>query len=156
MNIIYISTKDLREYENNPRNNDFAVDKVAASIDEFGFKYPIIIDKNNVIVAGHTRLKAARKLGLDVVPCLIADDLTDEQIKAFRLVDNKTAELSGWNFEKLEAELSGISERFNMADFGFDLDTDDVDIDGFFEETETKEKEPKKIQCPHCGEWFEA
>lgn len=155
MQIKELAITELHEYENNPRNNDGAVDAVAASIEEFGFKVPIIIDSENIIVAGHTRLKAAKKLGLDTVPCIVADDLTPEQIKAFRLADNKTGELAGWDFAKLEEELSGISEQFDMTAFGFAAE-DDIDIDGLFEETEEKEKEPKKIQCPHCGEWFEA
>ena len=155
MDIKEISISQLHEYENNPRNNDGAVDAFAASIEEFGFKVPIIIDSENIIVAGHTRLKAAKKLGLDTVPCIVADDLTPEQIKAFRLADNKTGELAGWDFAKLEEELSGISEQFDTTAFGFAAE-DDIDIDGLFEETEEKEKEPKQIQCPHCGEWFEA
>lgn len=88
MNIQEININDLREYENNPRNNDNAVEKVANSIKEFGFKVPIVIDQNNVIIAGHTRLKAAKQLGLEEVPCIIANDLTPEQVKAFRLADN--------------------------------------------------------------------
>ena len=155
MQIKELAITELHEYENNPRNNDGAVDAVAASIEEFGFKVPIIIDSENIIVAGHTRLKAAKKLGLDTVPCIVADDLTPEQIKAFRLADNKTGELAGWDFAKLEEDLSGISEQFDMTAFGFAAE-DDIDIDGLFEETEEKEKEPKQIQCPHCGEWFEA
>lgn len=155
MQIKELAITELHEYENNPRNNDGAVDAVAASIEEFGFKVPIIIDSENIIVAGHTRLKAAKKLGLDTVPCIVADDLTPEQIKAFRLADNKTGELAGWDFAKLEEELSGISEQFDMTAFGFAAE-DDIDIDGLFEETEEKEKEPKQIQCQHCGEWFEA
>ena len=155
MQIKELAITELHEYENNPRNNDGAVDAVAASIEEFGFKVPIIIDSENIIVAGHTRLKAAKKLGLDTVPCIVADDLTPEQIKAFRLADNKTGELAGWDFAKLEEELSGISEQFDITAFGFAAE-DDIDIDGLFEETEEKEKEPKQIQCPHCGEWFEA
>lgn len=112
---------DIKDYENNPRNNDAAVEAVAASIQEFGFKVPIIIDKDNIIVAGHTRLKAAKKLGLDRVPCIVADDLTDEQVKAFRLADNKTAELAEWDFEKLESELFELAEMgVSMDDFGFD------------------------------------
>lgn len=93
MKIIDIEITRLKEYENNPRVNDKAVAKVAASIDEFGFKVPIVVDSNNVIICGHTRLKAAKQLGLEVVPCIVADDLTDEQIKAFRLADNKTSNL---------------------------------------------------------------
>lgn len=154
MQVHEIGLSYLVEYENNPRNNDSAVEAVAASIKEFGFKVPIIVDKDNVIVAGHTRLKAARILGLDKVPCIVADDLTPEQIKAFRLADNKVGELAGWDFTKLEEELAGISEQFDMSEFGFEK-SEDVDIDSFFEYAEQKEKEPKRVQCPHCGEWFE-
>ena len=94
MNIIEKKITELKEYENNPRNNDSAVDAVAESIKNFGFRVPIIIDKDNVIVTGHTRRKAAEKLGLEVVPCIVADDMTEEQIKAFRLVDNKVSEFA--------------------------------------------------------------
>lgn len=118
MDILELKVEDLIPYENNPRKNDNAVDQVANSIKEFGFKVPIVIDKDKVIVAGHTRLKAAKKLGLSTVPCLVADDLSDEQIKAFRLADNKVAELSEWDFDKLEAELSMLS--LDMTDFGFE------------------------------------
>lgn len=105
--LILININDLIPYENNPRINDNAVDAVANSIKEFGFKVPIVVDKNNVIVAGHTRLKAAQKLGLEEVPVIVADDLTEEQIKAFRLADNKVSELADWDFSKLEEELNG-------------------------------------------------
>lgn len=123
--LIYKSLDELKPYENNPRVNDKAVDSVALSIEEFGFKVPIIIDRNGVIVAGHTRWKASKKLGLDSVPCIIADDLTDEQIKAFRLADNKIGELAEWDFTKLEEELLEIADMdldFSMSDFGFDVD----------------------------------
>ena len=92
MNVQEIKLKDIKPYGKNPRKNDDAVPYVAESIKQFGFKVPIVIDKNNVIVAGHTRYKAAKKLGFLRVPCIIADDLTDEQIKAFRLADNKVSE----------------------------------------------------------------
>ena len=118
MQIHDISISLLREYDNNPRNNDGAVDAVAASIREFGFKVPVIVDGDNVIVAGHTRVKAARKLGMSAVPCIIADDLTPEQIRAFRLADNKVCELAGWEIEKLGKELSEID--MDMSVFGFD------------------------------------
>lgn len=108
---------DLKPYVKNPRKNDGAVDAVAKSIEQFGFKIPIVIDADNVIVCGHTRYKAAQKLGLDSVPCVVADDLSSEQIKAFRIVDNKTAELATWDFTKLKEELSGITT--DLSDFGF-------------------------------------
>lgn len=131
-----IKILDLKAYENNPRNNENAVDVVANSIKEFGFKVPIVIDENNVIVAGHTRLKAAEKLGLDKVPCIVADDLTPEQIKAFRLADNKTAEFAEWDFEKLETEISALNDLdFDMQQFGFD----EMELDSNSDRIELKE-----------------
>lgn len=118
--------KNLKEYENNPRFNDEAVDYVVNSIKEFGFKVPIIVDKDNVIVAGHTRLKAAKKLKLKEVPVIVADDLTEEQIKAFRLADNKVSEFSAWDDALLKFELADIG--LNMDMFGFDLNLDFDDI----------------------------
>lgn len=98
MQIEEIKTEELKPYSRNPRKNDTAVDAVAKSIQEFGFKIPIVIDSKNEIVCGHTRWKAAKKLGMESVPCIRADDLTPQQIKAFRLVDNKTSELAEWGF----------------------------------------------------------
>lgn len=89
MKIIMKSIDDIRPYANNPRFNDNAVEYVAKSIKEFGFKVPIVIDKNGEIIAGHTRYKASIELGLKEVPCIVADDLNDEQVRAFRLADNK-------------------------------------------------------------------
>lgn len=124
MEIIEVNLSDLKPYEHNPRNNDEAVAAVAKSIEQFGFKVPIIIDKDNIIVAGHTRMKAALILGLEKVPCIIADDLSEEQIKAFRLADNKVAELATWDMEELDKELKELDEMdldFDMSDFGFDV-----------------------------------
>lgn len=124
-NIIKKPLEDLIPYANNPRQNDDAVDAVAASIQEFGFKVPIIIDNNSVIVTGHTRYKAAKKLKMSEVPCIIADDLTPAQVKAFRIIDNKVAEASHWDMELLGLELEDID--MDMTIFGFEDDIDDFD-----------------------------
>lgn len=124
MNIINKKITDIKPYEKNPRKNDEAVKYVAASIKEFGFKVPIVVDKDGIIVAGHTRWKAAKKLGLDEVPCIIADDLSDEQIKAFRLADNKVSEKAEWDFDLLGEELDDLFD-FDMSIFGFDDDAED-------------------------------
>lgn len=121
MEIISKPLSELTPYENNPRKNDDAVKYVAESIQQFGFKVPIIIDKNSVIVAGHTRYKAAAELGLKEVPCIVADDLTEEQIRAFRLADNKVAEKAEWDYELLNAELDEII-GIDMDSFGFEFD----------------------------------
>lgn len=118
LQIVYKRAEDLKPYERNPRKNDEAVKYVKASIEQFGFKVPIVIDKDGVIVAGHTRWKAALELNMDEVPCIMADDLTPEQIKAFRLADNKTAEMAGWDYELLDFELEDID--FDMSEFGFE------------------------------------
>lgn len=119
MDIIEMNVLDLKPYENNPRRNDDAVRFVANSIKEFGFKNPIIIDKNNVIVAGHTRLLAAKSLGLEKVPCIMADDLTDDQIRAFRIADNKVSEFSQWEDAMLDLELLELGTVIDMSQFGF-------------------------------------
>lgn len=122
----------MNNYEKNPRKNGEAVNYVAESIKQFGFRQPIIIDKNNVIVCGHTRMKAAKKLKLKQVPCIIADDLTEDQIKAFRLADNKVSEFAEWDFDLLDEELSNLLD-FDMSAFGFDTMEDE-------EQEEPKEK----------------
>lgn len=123
MEIIYKNIDDLKTYGQNPRViSDRAVEAVASSIEEFGFKVPIIVDGNNVIVAGHTRREAAEQLGMDEVPVIIADDLSEEQVKAFRLADNKVAEFSDWDIGMLEEEISDlISDDFDMEQFGFEI-----------------------------------
>ena len=114
---------DIRPYENNPRINDDAVDAVAASIREFGFRQPIVVDTEGVIIVGHTRYKAAQKLGLEKVPVHVAKDLTPEQIRAYRIADNKTAELAEWNYDLLPIELSQLGEAgFDLQLLGFDQD----------------------------------
>lgn len=132
MKIEYKLTQDIKPYGNNPRHNDEAVEYVANSIKEFGFKVPIVIDRNNVIVTGHTRLKAAQKLGLSEVPTIKADDLTDEQINAFRLADNRSSEFSYWDLDLLDIELDNITD-IDMSDFGFDIETIQSDFNGEYD-----------------------
>ena len=124
MEIETLKVSQLIPYKNNPRRNDDSVDAVAESIREFGFKVPIIVDRKNVVVCGHTRLKAAKKLKMKEVPCIRADDLTDEQIRAFRLADNKVSESSVWDFDKLDDELGNIFD-LDMSRFGFNLVKED-------------------------------
>lgn len=156
MNVIEMKINDVKPYENNPRNNDKAVEYVANSIKEFGFKVPIIIDKKNVIVCGHTRYKAAQKLGLKTIPCIIADDLTPDQINAFRLADNKTAELADWDMSKLEEELEGLANDFDMEDFGFkDLETLDEPseiTDDDFDDAPPEDPKAKRGDLYQLGE----
>lgn len=138
MDIKWIATQRLKEYENNPRNNDLAVEKVRHSIERFGFRFPVVVDMNYVIVCGHTRVRAARELGQTSVPCIIADDLTEEQINFFRLVDNKSSEYSDWDFEKLKSELEMVDltidanqlllERFELSAEVFDIDAEQAEI----------------------------
>ena len=155
MQIKEMKIGELIPYERNPRKNDQAVDAVAASIREFGFRVPVIVDKNKVIVAGHTRIKAAKKLGLETVPVITASDLTEEQIRTFRLLDNKSAELAEWDFDKMKAELEQIS-GIDMREFGFLIDEikkhssgstsgGGSGIDGDAAEGTVE------IRCPRCG-----
>lgn len=127
MNIVYKHLEEIYPYANNPRKNDDAVEGVAKSIQEFGFKVPIVIDKNNVIVTGHTRYKAAMRIGMTEVPCIVADDLTEDQVNAFRLVDNKVAEASEWDFDALAIELGNID--IDLSGYGFDISVDDYDVE---------------------------
>lgn len=126
MNIVMRKTNSLIPYVNNPRKNDDAVDMVASSIKNFGFKVPIIIDGNDEVIAGHTRLKAAKKLKLKEVPCIVANDLNEQQIKAFRIADNKVSELSTWDDELLQIELEGLQDIFT----GFEArDVEEPDLE---------------------------
>lgn len=155
--IVMRSVSALKCYENNPRHNENAVEKVAESIKEFGFLVPIVIDTNDVIIAGETRLKASKLLQLDKVPCIIADKLTDEQIKAFRLIENKTSEFATWDFEKLQEELKAIDIDIGLYNFP---ELDDVELnvsdDDFLKDTEiVREHHNKTTMCPKCGEVFE-
>jgi len=151
-----IAIDEIKIYENNPRKNEKAVAPVAESIKEFGFKVPIIVDKDYVIVAGHTRLRAAKKLGIKTVPCIVADDLTPEQIKAFRLADNKVSEFAEWDIDLLTSELKEID--FDMDIFGFD----DLELNNFFEDDVHKYTLAERWIIPpfsiidgRSGEWLD-
>lgn len=143
MEIINKSIYDIIDYNDNPRYNDEAIDYVKESIKEFGFKVPIIIDENDVIIAGHTRKKAALEIGIKEVPVIIADDLTPQQVDAFRLADNKVAEFSEWDEDLLMSELNKLDD-LDMSAFGFEdmeLDLEDTEI----EEEEIEEDEVVEI-----------
>jgi site-specific DNA-methyltransferase (adenine-specific) len=159
--IEYRKIDELTPYENNPRINDHAVEAVASSIQEFGFKVPVIIDKDDVVIAGHTRIKAARQLGMDEVPTIKADDLTPEQARTFRLADNKTAELAYWDHEMLNVEIEDLINLGvdNLDSYGFDLDAIDEDIEGLDlddDSTDQSDDGDKQVCfCPKCGFEFE-
>ena len=148
MEIQNIKTDKLIPYVNNPRHNEDAVEKVMASIHEFGFKVPLVIDKNNVVVTGHTRLKAAKKLGIEEVPCVVADDLSDAQIKAFRIADNKVSEYAEWDEELLQVELEQLEELdFNLDSLSIDFSDFDLDVGDDIEEIE-----PEEVEVPEVPE----
>lgn len=153
----------LTPYARNPRKNDPAVDAVAASIKRFGFRNPIVLDRNGTVIAGHTRLKAAKKLGMETVPVVRADDLTEDQAAAFRLADNKAQELSSWDFSLLMDELMDI-EGIDMAEFGFAYDEDEDERphksegsrtsnldDGYEIDVDSFAEEEFECECPECG-----
>lgn len=142
MKVIVKSIDDIKPYENNPRNNDDAVDAVANSIKDFGWQQPIVVDKNLVIIVGHTRYKAAKKLRLKQVPVVIADKLTEEQVKAYRLADNKSGELATWDDDLLTGELGDILD-IDMTDYGFDP-LEDIEEEGEAQEDDFDEELPEE------------
>lgn len=158
MQVKYVDIGKIIPYENNPRKNERAVEYVRNSIEEFGFKVPIVLDKDNVIVAGHTRFLAAKDLGMDKVPCLYAKELTDEQIRAYRLVDNKTQELAEWDWTKITDELEAIEDidmhLMGFADFLDEPESEmterklgggeEIDLDSFADDE-------FEYTCPCCG-----
>lgn len=162
MQVFEKAINEIKPYAQNPRKNDGAVDSVANSIKEFGWRVPLIIDKNDVLIAGHTRYKAAQKLGIEMVPVIKAEDLTDEQVKAFRLVDNKTQELSSWDFSKLIVELKGIDE-YDMSLMGFGEFAVEGDLagsrgskhqnldEGFEMDLSLFSDDGFELVCPCCG-----
>lgn len=172
MNIQLLKLTDIMPYPNNPRINDKAIDRVAASINEFGFNSPIIVDKNLMIINGHTRYKASEKLGLEKVPVIIVDNLTDEQIKAYRIADNKTAEYSEWDYEKLIQEIQELSEaNYDLELTGFDeteclkmiedlsefdelIPEDDIDVEAELDKLEEEAPNVKQGQVYKLGRHY--
>lgn len=153
MKIENVDIEKIKPYENNPRNNDDAVPAIINSIEQFGWQQPIVVDKNNVIVAGHTRYKAALNMGLEEVPVKVADNLSDEKVKAYRLADNKTNEISDWNTKQLIDELDEleINSEIDMNDFGFEL-SPNFDEGSIDDQGDLTQQEQKTIECPNCGE----
>lgn len=169
LRVKYVPIGDVRPYEDNPRRNDGAVQAVANSLREFGWKQPIVVDADGTIIVGHTRYKAARALGMDEVPVVVASDLTPEQCAAYRLADNRVGELAKWDSELLAQELDGLAD-IDMSAFGFDsgelMDADGIDdlfTDYDQDAASAKhdnadapaEHEGRAITCPHCGMTFE-
>ena len=166
MDVVYRKLADLKPYENNPRINDSAVAPVAQSIKDFGFKQPIVVNKDNVIIVGHTRYKAAQMLGLEEVPVVYAD-LSPEQEAAYRIVDNKSGELATWDWSKLNFEFAKAIEegQVDMSAYGFDIDADAV-LESLKHENEQNLREGEeldldefddekfKYECPECGMRF--
>lgn len=164
MKIEYLKLEDITPYEHNPRLNDDAVEMVERSIAEFGFNVPILLDKDHVIIAGHTRYKAAQAQNIKTVPCIILDDLDEDKVRQYRIVDNKTQELGIWDYEKLIEELEDITELdMSIFDFGellkadeeeFDDDDDRVtsNLDQSFEiDLDDFGDEAFEYECPYCG-----
>lgn len=154
MNIENVKISKLKPYEKNAKKHDETqINNVAESIKQFGMVQPIVIDKDNVVIIGHCRLEACKKLNFKEVPCVKADNLTEEQVAKLRLVDNKLNE-SEWDYELLEQEMVSL----DMAEFEIDwgiIGATDVNIDDFFTDAEEKPKKLKTIKCPHCGEIIE-
>lgn len=173
MNIVWRDISELTPYERNAKlHPDEQIDRIANSLETFGWQQTLVIDSNGVIIVGHGRLLAAQKLtkqgkkkkyrwnnnepfDWSKVPCKLAEDMTEDEIKAYRLADNKLNE-SPWITDVLNDELDDIA-TLNMEDFGF-LEIEPFDestLDDLFADAPEKEKEPKTIKCPHCGEIIE-
>ncbi len=163
MDIIVKKLEDLKPYEYNPRDNSGAVFFVSESIKNYGFNVPIVIDTNNVIVAGHTRYLAAKKLKLKDVPCIVADGLSEAQVKAFRIADNRVAEESGWDTSKLKAELEQLSDAdYDLTKTGFEIEAikdilceeqaeRETPIKSSATSTNAAKENIDKLVCPRCG-----
>ena len=159
MQIESVALNKIIPYIRNPRKNDNAVEKVASSIQEFGFRQPIVVDSKNVIIAGHTRFEAAKRLGLDVVPIHVADGLTEQQAKAYRIADNRVSQEAEWDYDLLKLELEEIEspeltgfEEFEISDI-----LKEINFEPSFENEQQRldELEPKMVECPHCHKEFD-
>lgn len=149
LNIVYRNIKELKPYKKNAKKHPKEqVERIANSIKEFGFTQPVIVDKNKCVVAGHGRILGAKKAGLTQVPTVMLEDLTEEQIKAYRLVDNKTNE-SDWDFSLLDEELGILSDDIDMGLFGFDTDMSDEELEEAIKEVTFKVKE-KHLVIVEC------
>ena len=164
MNIVYKNVIDLKPYgRNNKIHSERQIKIVSESIKEFGFKNPVIVDDKNSIIAGHCRVKGAQLLNMEQVPCIVADDLTKQQIKAYRIADNKLTELGEWDNEMLALELKDLLEAdFDIEMLGFEKDElndllTELNFEAGTEEDQSKldQLEPKWIICPHCGKEFD-
>ena len=148
-------------YENNPRINDGAVEKTAMSIREYGWQQPIVVGQDGVVIAGHTRLKAAKQLGLSTCPVVVAEGLSEAQVKAYRIADNKTGEIATWDEELLNIEIKELVDLdFDIELTGFSLDDfelEDPDFEPASEEEQGQldQLEPKWVVCPNCGNKFD-
>ena len=150
--IVMMNIDDVRLDPRNPRRNEVAVGTLMQSIEEFGFRNPIVIDSNRTIIAGNTRYKAAKHLGISEIPCIIADDLTAKELRAYQLADNKTAEIATWDTDMLNAELSELSGVFDMSDFGFEAF--DMDNEQEKQVIENHDDDDDCVCCPRCGRRF--
>ena len=157
LEIVYLDPHDLMPYEGNARKHgDVDVQGIKDSIETDGFNDPIgIWGDNNLIVEGHGRQLAAIALGMEKVPCIRLDHLTDAQRRDYAIRHNRTAELSAWDWGTLEKEMDDLRCVGLNLDNLFPEKLDPADFDDLFSEAQPKEKEAKKVQCPHCGEWFE-
>ena len=158
LKIVYLPVDSLTPYEGNARKHTPEdIESIKISIQNDGFLDPIgVWGKDNLIVEGHGRQIAAKELGFETVPCIRLDHLTEEQRKEYAIRHNRTAELSAWDFGKLEEELAGLQiQGIDMSDLNFTIQDASALDDLFAPDPVQEEKEPKKVQCPHCGEWFE-
>lgn len=156
LNLIYKNVNDLIMYKNNPRKNKEAVPYVKESIINFGFKIPCVIDKGNVLICGHTRVMAAKELNIKEVPCIIADDLTEEQIRAFRLADNKVSEFAKWDNQLLNIELDEIDLDMSLFGFEFVEEEEKEEVEVEFTETLNEEHNYIILYFDNDIDWLQA